>query len=113
MTLLEIRKNFGSFRSACQWYGTELRMSKNATAQELGIPVATFYRLLTRFGCHGHFFPVEKQRGQSRGKGSVKEGSGDRRPARLERRKPIEHNGIVWYPGETFHHFLFEQRRKK
>lgn len=111
MTLPEIRQQYGSLKAACQWYGQELRMSKTATAAELGVPIATFCSWLTRFSLHSLFLPVEKQRGQSRGKGSLKPGSGNRDEIRLSRRKPIEHNGVVWYPGETFHHFLFEQRR--
>lgn len=113
MTLSDIRKQYGSFRSACQWYGTELRMSKNATAQEFGIPIASFYRLLTRFDCHGYFLPIQKQRGQSRGKGSQKPGSGNREAVRLSRRKPIEYRGVTYYPGEVMHHYLFQKGAAK
>lgn len=113
MTLNKIRKEYGSLKAACQWYGQELKMSKNATAAEFGIPIATFHRWLTRFDLHGFFLPRKKQRGQSWGKGTPRPGSGRRDEIRLSSRKPIEHNGVLWYPGEPTHSYLFEQRRMK
>lgn len=105
--LMQVRKEYGEpFVEVVRGFARQ-RNSISLTAETLGFNKSYFYQLLDRFDLRKEFHPVGlEQRQECRG--------GTRQGARSIHRwkRPIEVNGILYYPGEPTYHYQMELRRK-
>lgn len=102
----QVRKEYGeSFKEVVIGFA-EQGNSKRLTAATLGINSSYFLKLLDRFELHGHFRPKGEQRPECQG------GWPKGKPNIAARRRPIEHNGMLWYPCEPTYKYLTRQETK-
>jgi len=100
--MLQVRREYGeSFCDVVRGYA-ELGYSRRLTAAVLGINVGYFRQLCSRFDLHRHFRPQALMRPDCKGRGR----GWPVGVPKLSIRKPIEHGGSLWFPGEPTYHYL-------
>ncbi len=109
--LQRIRKETGMSVSEAIKVHAEQGCSRTLTASTLGITRQTLQRICERFDLDKYFKPQKDMTdgcrpGNNTGKGWPK-GAG-----KLWLRKPIECAGVVYYPGEPMHHYLFSKKHR-
>lgn len=81
----------------------EAGKSRLVVAGLLGCDYSWFLAVLRRRGLFDIFLPQQLRSGNVHPTKRWPKGM-----PRLYARRPIEHNGHVWYPGEPTHHYLFK-----
>ena len=109
-TLQRIRHETGMSASKAIKIHAEQGCSRTLTAGTLGVTRQTLQGICERFDLDQYFKPqkdmIESCRpGNNTGRGFPKD------QPRIGQRAPIVHRGLIFYPGEPTHAYLFSKKR--
>ena len=108
--LRKISKEFGEpFIEVVKGFAAQ-GCSRTLVAGTLGMTRQTLQRYCERFDLDQYFLEQIDMRRECRPSGGKGWTKGE---PRFSLRKPIEHNGFIWHPGEPTYFFLYAQQNNK